>query len=48
MKFYLAFILLFAVLGMFTRELGAWSYLLMGSVAIVLAGLYLFSTRAWA
>ena len=48
MKLYLAFILVFAVLGMFTRTVGAWTYLLIGGSAVILAGLYLFSQRAWA
>ncbi|HEX5479893.1 MAG TPA: hypothetical protein VFY79_09260 [Dehalococcoidia bacterium] len=48
MKLYLAFILVFAVLGMFTRAVGAWTYLLIAGSAVILAGLYLFSQRAWA
>jgi hypothetical protein len=48
MKIYLAFILVFAILGLFTREVGAWTYLFIAGAAVILAGLYLFSTRAWA
>ena len=48
MKIYLVFIVVFALLGLFTREVGAWTYLLIAGSAVILAGLYLFSTRAWA
>ena len=48
MKLYLAFILAFAIVGMFTRQVGAWTYLFIAGSAVILAGLFLFSTRAWA
>jgi len=48
LKLYLAFLVVFLMLGLSTRSLGAWSYLAIGGASVLLTGVYLFSTSAWA
>ena len=47
MKLYLGFLVVFLMIGMSTRSLGAWSYLAMGGAAVLLAGAYMVSASAW-
>ncbi|MBF6599309.1 MAG: hypothetical protein IVW36_02225 [Dehalococcoidia bacterium] len=47
MKLYLAFLLVFLALGLCTRRIGGWGYLLIAGATISLAGLYIVSTTAW-
>ncbi|HEY7801624.1 MAG TPA: hypothetical protein VIE40_03025 [Dehalococcoidia bacterium] len=47
MKLYLAFLLVFLALGLFTHRLGVWGYLLIAGASIGLAGLYVLSASAW-
>jgi hypothetical protein len=46
-KLYLAFLLVFLVLGLFSHRIGAWGYLLIAGASILLAGLYVVSASAW-
>jgi len=47
LKLYLAFLVVFLVLGFSGRSLGAGSYLAISGAAVLLAGVYLFSTSVW-
>ncbi len=47
-KLYLAFLLVFLVLGLFSHRLGGWGYLLIAGASVGLAGVYVLSASAWA
>jgi hypothetical protein len=47
MRLFIAFMLLFIVAGMFTRQVGWWGYFIIAGVASVMAGTYMLNTGVW-
>ncbi|HEY8173540.1 MAG TPA: hypothetical protein VIH21_10690 [Dehalococcoidia bacterium] len=47
MRLFIAFMLLFVVIGMSSRSLGAWGYFFIAVAASALAGTYMISGGVW-
>jgi hypothetical protein len=47
MRLFIAFMLLFVILGMFTRGYSSWAYFFVFVAAMGLAGTYIVSAGVW-